>query len=408
MLEVMVMQRNLPWALFPLLLMSSLLISSAAFAQNDAPMDPSRHVRFRVLYDFKGAEDGAFLYGGLARDREGSLFGVTFVNGGAKGAGALFKLEREHTGYKLKVLHDFVDDPAGECMTTPTFDQEGNLFGVCTNINGTLWEYSRDGEFSVLHKFYGSTDGMRPVDAVAVDNAGNIYGTAYTYGPGIGGTLWEYSRSQRTFTVLHAFANRNDGNLLPAGPTLDENGKLWGTTQYGPNCWYCGSGTVWSYDLASGTSTTVVDFGASGAAAPQSHLTLDSEGNFYGAGSGTTVGNCGLVFELEKNNNYAPVILYSFAATTGQNADGCSPGNVALDQHGNVLGATCAGGASGWGTVYQLSREHGWEETILHSFNYKDGYCPQALTEGDGRWFGTTTFGGTLGEGTIFEISGEK
>jgi uncharacterized repeat protein (TIGR03803 family) len=405
----MIMQRNLRWALLPLL-----LISSAALAQSDAPMDWSGHIRFRVLYNFTGGEDGAFLYGGLARDREGSLYGVTFVNGGAKGGGALFKLERERSGYYLKVLHDLVYHPAGDCMTTPVFDHEKNLFGVCTDGvsgggAGSLWEYSHDGRFSILHVFNEATDGMRPVDAVAVDDSGNIYGTTYEDGPGFGGTLWEYSRFQHTFTVLHAFANKDDGNLLPAGPTLDANGKLWGTTQYGPNCWYCGAGTVWSYDLASGTFTTVADFGSTGAAAPQSRLALDLKGNFYGTGSGTTVGNCGLVFELEKNNNYAPVILYSFTGAIGQNGDGCSPlGSVALDEHGNVLGATCYGGDSDWGTVYMLSREHDkWEETILHSFNFKDGSCPAALTKGEGRWFGTATFGGT-GEGVIFEISGAK
>jgi hypothetical protein len=410
MLEVMIMRRNLRWAL-----LSFLLISSAALAQSDAPLNPSGHVRFRVLYDFKGAEDGAFLYGGLARDPKGSLFGVTFVNGGAKGGGALFKLAREGTGYKLKVLHDFVYHPAGGCMTTPVFDGEGNLFGVCGDgieggEDGALWEFSHQGKFSILHVFNGVADGSEPEDAVALDDSGNIYGTTYTYGSGGSGTLWEYSRWSRTFTVLHSFSNGSDGGLLPAGPTLDSRGKLWGTTEFGPNCYYCGSGTMWSYDLASGTFSTVLDFGSTDVFGPTSRLAPDREGNFYGTGSGTT-GNCGLVFELEKDNNYAPVILYSFIGPIGQSGDGCSPlGAVALDKHGHLLGTTYFGGSPNWGTVYMLSRKQsGWEETILHSFAANDGYGPDGgLVEGEGRWFGTTAFGGAVGEGVIFEISGAK
>ncbi|HYA23943.1 MAG TPA: choice-of-anchor tandem repeat GloVer-containing protein [Terriglobales bacterium] len=397
------MRRNLLWALISLF-----LPLTALQGQNGAPADPASGVGFSVLYNFTGGEDGCCLYGGLARDRRGSLFGVTYIDDNGSGPGNLFKLARRDGGYTLEILHGFSFGD-GLCMTTPVLDAAGNLFGVCTDVGtayGTLWEYSDDGRFSVLHTFNGTTDGMEPEDTVALDGNGNIYGTAYTSGAGGAGTLWEYSRSSQTFVVLHAFSNGNDGGLLPAGPTIDSFGRLWGTTEYGPNCYYCGTGTVWSYDPVSGAFSTVLDFGSSGVNAPQSRLAIDDDGNLYGTAFGLTIGNCGLVYELQKSNNYAPIILHSF---TGNNGDGCYPyGNVALDQRRNLLGTTYNGGDLGDGAVYELiPKDSGWQEITLHSFTLSDGYRPQSgLIHLADSWFGTASSGGNYGEGVIFELSG--
>ena len=394
------MQRNSFWIFASLVLL---------FGDALGQMVPAPGMSFRVLYNFTGGADGCCLYGGLARDRNGNFYGVTYINDNGAGPGELFKLVPLGSVYYLKILHNFSFSD-GLCITTPILDSEGNLFGVCTDVgsaSGTLWEFSRDGTFSVVHTFNGLTDGMEPQDAVALDDAGNIYGTAYTGGPGTAGTLWEYSHSLRTFAVLHAFANGNDGGLLLAGPRFDGHGKLWGTTEFGPNCYYCGTGTVWSYDLISGTFTTVLDFGSSGVNAPQSRFAIDAAGNLYGTAFGLTVGNCGLVYELEKNRNYAPVILHSF---TGKNGDGCfAYGNVVLDDDGDLLGTTYNGGDFGDGVVYKLTKTSGgWKEATLHSFNLSDGYRPQSglITDAVGRWFGTASLGGNYGEGVIFELSG--
>lgn len=388
---------------------SILLLLSAAHGQNVSRAGAPAAVAFKVLYNFTGGADGCCLYGGLARDRKGNLYGVSYINNNGAGPGELFKLSPIGSIYTFQILHDF-SSTAGLCITTPVLDREGNLFGVCTDVGaafGSLWEYSRDGQFSVLHTFDGLSDGMEPEDAVALDDAGNIYGTAFTSGPDGAGTLWEYTRSLHTFAVLHAFSNGDDGGILPAGPTFDGSGKLWGTTEYGPNCYYCGTGTVWSYDLASATFTTVLDFGSSGVNAPQSRLAHDAAGSLYGTAFGLTENNCGLVYELQKSQSFAPRILYSF---TGKNGDGCyAYGNVALDEDGSLLGATYSGGNLGDGTVYKITKASAsWKETTLHSFTLSDGFRPQSglTTDGAGNWFGTASGGGNYGEGVVFQLSG--
>jgi uncharacterized repeat protein (TIGR03803 family) len=389
------------------LLTSFLFLLNSAIGQTDAEADPNPVVGFKTLYNFTGGTDGCCIESGLARDSAGNLYGASSAHKDVEGHGSLFKLIPSTHGYKIQVLQD----SAGTWhSSTPTLDSAGNLFGISSNSGtgaGILWEYSSQGQFSVLHIFVPSTDGSDPAGSVVLDNAGNIYGTAYTYGPGNDGTLWEYSPASGVFSVLHAFAGSSDGDLLPAGPQIDSSGKLWGTTQYGPNCYNCGNGTVWNYDLASGTFTTVLDFASYAVDRPTSNLTLDSAGNLYGTASGLEPNSCGLVYELQKNNNYALVILYSF---TGTNGDGCLAfGSVTLDAQGNIFGATAEGGTAHDGTVFELTPVSGtWHETILHYFRKKDGWLPNGglIADGAGHWFGTTGLGGTSEQGTVFEISG--
>lgn len=400
------MPLNSLWAL-----VSILILFSSVLGQSTPPVNVDPEVGFRTLYNFTGGGDGCCIYGGLAGDQTGNLYGVAYAGNSNTGYGDLFKLTRGARGYSFQVLQPMVV-AGGGCMTTPIMDRAGNVFGVCDGAAGgygTLWEYSYRGKFSILHTFNGLTDGSEPKDSVVLDKSGNVYGTTYSDGPGGSGTFWEYAPSSGAFTVLHSFSDDNDGGILPAGPEIDAEGIVWGTTEFGPNCYYCGSGTVWNYDPASGTFTTVLNFSSTIIVEPQSRLAIDDAGNLLGTAFTAVRNNCGLVYELQKSNNYSPVVLYQFTGTGG---DGCEPfGRVQLDGQGNLFGATYYGGYYGNGTIYELTPgASGWQDTILHTFNLSNGSGPQAglITDGEGNWFGTTSSGGSAKWGTVFEISGVK
>jgi len=67
-------------------------------------------------------------------------------------------------------------------------DQVGNLFGTtsgggsssCTGPPGcgTIFKIDTSGKETVLYSFTGASDGAEPEDALVMDNAGNLYGTA--------------------------------------------------------------------------------------------------------------------------------------------------------------------------------------------------------------------------------------
>jgi uncharacterized repeat protein (TIGR03803 family) len=105
-------------------------------------------------------------------------------------------------------------------------------------------------------------------------------------------------------------------------------------------------------------------------------------------------------------------VLHVFAGA----GDGTVPlAGVVMDKSGNLFDTTSAGGAYGYGTVFELSPpstgQTTWTESILHSFadfQNQDGAKPQApLWFGrDGNLFGTTTGGGQIeGGGAIFELT---
>jgi len=141
---------------------------------------------------------------------------------------------------------------------------------------------------------------------------------------------------------------------------------------------------------------------------PQSRLTSDGQGNFYGTTeTGGTFGP-GTVFELSPDGSggWNETVLYSF---TG-GADGGYPefSYVIFDSGGNLYGTTFNGGATGDGVVFELSPVGGgWTETVLYSFaNGTDGAYPVngLIRDTAGNLYGTTYQGGNTA-GTVFELS---
>jgi uncharacterized repeat protein (TIGR03803 family) len=112
-----------------------------------------------------------------------------------------------------------------------------------------------------------------------------------------------------------------------------------------------------------------------------------------------------LIFDHAGNMYDTTSMIHTFS---GQ--DGSNPlSGVVFDAAGNLYGTTSAGGANGFGTVYELSPSaNGWTEQVLYSFqNGSDGKVPAApvVVDSAGNVYGSTITGGTGGGGTVFELS---
>jgi uncharacterized repeat protein (TIGR03803 family) len=162
------------------------------------------------------------------------------------------------------------------------------------------------------------------------------------------------------------------------------------------------------------TETVAWNFGGSGdGTAPTGNLIADSAGNFYGVTSLGGAHNMGTVFELspKSGGGWTETVLYSFGL---QNGDGTQPtSGLVMDSKGNLYGTTEFGTANDTGTVFELSPASGggWTETVLHTFgpNGKggDGNYPASdlALDAQGNLFGTTFGGGASGQGTLYEMS---
>ncbi len=170
-----------------------------------------------------------------------------------------------------------------------------------------------------------------------------------------------------------------------------------------------------SYPAQAQTETVLYNFtGGSDGGTPQSRLTPDGNGNFYGTTYAGGLGY-GTVFELSPNGSggWDETVLYSF--TGGM--DGAYPtfSTVIFDGEGNLYGTAAEGGANGYGVVFELSSAGDkWTESVLYSFGYgTDGQTPfgSLVMDSMGNLYGTSAYivfelspsGGGWTETTIYE-----
>jgi uncharacterized repeat protein (TIGR03803 family) len=279
-----------------------------------------------ILHDFlDNGTDGSHPQSNLTFDSSGNLYGMTYI-GGAYDLGTVFELTPKPAGiWTERVLHSF-------------------------NLNGT--------------------DGFFPEGGLVFDASGNLYGTTPTGGAYNQGTVFELKSIAGggwSEEVLHSFqVNGADGFFPDAGLAIDAAGNLYGTTFYGgvygePACGGCG-GTSFAMIPTQGggwTETILYSFGnGNDAAIPAASLTIDADGNLYGTTvAGGAYDYSGAAFELSptQGGGWTERVLHSFGATY----DGAFPSSgLTLDATGNLYGATesgCVNSLCGYGTVFKIT-----------------------------------------------------
>jgi uncharacterized repeat protein (TIGR03803 family) len=360
---------------------------------------------FKILHSFTGETDGAFPYAGLVQDSEGNFYGTTLSGEGKSGLGTVFELSK--TG-KETVLYTFTGGADGAFPNGGVIrDAEGSLYGTTTfggdtTCNsrgcGVVFKLSATGTETVLHTFTGGTDGEYPYAGVIRDSDGNLYGTTKD-GGATHGTVFKVSSSGEE-TILHSFTGLPDGGFPYGGLIQDAKGNLYGTTSLGGAY---SSGTVFELNTAGEESVLFSFSGAADGGNPWAGVIRDAAGNLYGTAEGGASGN-GVVFKLSPAGK--ETVLYNFKGRP----DGRDPkGGLIRDAEGNLYGTTFIGGAYTRGTVFKLSAAG--KETVLHSFCKQSG-CPDGqeiwsglIQDAKGNLYGTAYFGGASGVGSVFELT---
>jgi uncharacterized repeat protein (TIGR03803 family) len=318
-----------------------------------------------VIFSFTG-ENGVGAYpASLLMDSHGNLFGTALIGGQAINAlcgsssgmcGMVFKLSPGSNGWTETVIHSFRGFPNDGQSPTGNIliDANGNLYGTtllggigtqaqCYGQGcGTVWELSpsADGHWKEkMYSFLGLTYGMDP-KGLAMDSAGNLYGTTQYGGFLQRGTVYKLTPTSKGFIGGVIFRLTNDFGNSPVGPVaLDPRGNIFFSGGSGS-----GAHVVEVSPSANGwTGQVVATFPAN--TITTNGLTTDAHGNIYG----TTLDT---VYELQTVNGTTGIV--TLATMDGDNA-GSRPNLPVFDPNGNLFGSNAVGtGTDVNGTVYEI------------------------------------------------------
>jgi uncharacterized repeat protein (TIGR03803 family) len=137
-----------------------------------------------VLHNFTGyPADGNLPVGTLAQDKNGTLYGTTYL-GGSKNIGTIFKISPTGTAYA--VLHNFdrsvnINEGANP-LAGVSVGTDGNLYGAAgaggSKNAGALFEITPAGSYTTLYNFCAVTcaDGFGPQASLVQHTNGKLYG----------------------------------------------------------------------------------------------------------------------------------------------------------------------------------------------------------------------------------------
>ncbi|MGC2447553.1 MAG: choice-of-anchor tandem repeat GloVer-containing protein [Candidatus Sulfotelmatobacter sp.] len=332
-----------------------------------------------ILYNFCPSggtcPDGFTPFAGLIMDGAGNLYGTT-ASGGSGGVGTVFRL------------------------SPPS--------------NGGSWTYTVLWNFAMRDPSNGDIPGYGKLN---MDASGNIYGTTILGGAKDLGVVFELSPvvdGTYTFSILHSFSG-SDGAEPQYGVAIDGAGNLYGTTEVGgigrSICSQGGCGLVYELSRSTGAwqETVLYKFDGVKGQYPVTPISIDKFGDLYGTfeiggGGSCFFGTCGGVFKLAPGASGNTGKKYTFYFNGGH--AGGNPESGVLVESDNILYGTI--GAVGPGNVYKLNYEH---ENILYNFcslpNCADGSWPEVgtIVSHEGLLYGNTGLGGTNGVGVVYSLT---
>jgi len=309
--------------------------------------------------------------------RDGNLYGVT-VGGGAYGRGVVYRLTL--TG-AYTVLYNFTGGADGKYPLGGLIQaSDGNLYGTTSEddttesmvpagypplAGGTVWEITPasggaftavgpgGSTFSTLYTFSNNWYYGVSVSAPLIEGADhNIYGVSYnggdqTFAPSTYGFIYGFPLGGASFNILHEFTAYDGAGPLSIMQASD--GNLYG------GCWlsFGGSGSIWQYQIGTGSLTTLYQFPAIGnQISYPTHLVQGPDGLLYGAATfGTADPTVSTLFSMPVGGT-SITPLYTF--TGGADGANCYEG-VMFGTDGNLYGDTLNGGANGTGTIWEYS-----------------------------------------------------
>jgi len=259
---------------------------------------------YSVLHTFGSlAGDGQNPQAGLIEGKDGALYGTTFFGGG-QDLGAVFKLNKDGSTYRVLLSFSFSNSDGTNPDTALVQGLDGVLYGATffggTNDAGAVFKLNSDGTgYAVLRSLTGANgDGKNPDAALMQAGNGVLYGTTYSGGSNAVGTVFKLSTNGTGYAVLHHFGSTGTDGRNSLGPlSAGDDGFLYGTTYLGG----AGAGVIFRIAL-DGTSYVILNsfsvLSGTDGQNPRSGLAPASDGAFYGTTWSGGANGFGTVFRF--------------------------------------------------------------------------------------------------------------
>ena len=178
-------------------------------------------------------QDGATPSPVLIQATDGNFYGTTAGTGATGSYGTVFRLT---PGGALTTLHAYANGTDGATPIAGVVQAaDGNLYGVTVQGGakgaGTVFRLTLDGQFNTLHAFTAGIDGANPWGGLVAAPDGNLYGTTQGAGTYGFGTVFRFAPNGPLTTVAQfdGYNGKYPSAALLPGP----DGKLYGTTVQG-------------------------------------------------------------------------------------------------------------------------------------------------------------------------------
>jgi uncharacterized repeat protein (TIGR03803 family) len=303
-----------------------------------------------ALGSFDGT-NGANPVSVLIADSHGNLFG-TAPQGGANHDGTLFEVAAG--SHAITTVASFNGANGAFPQSGLVADSHGNFYGTTENggahAQGNVFELPAGGSTPITLASFGGNSGPRiPQANLIVDGQGNLFGTTQLGGAANQGAVFELTAGSSTPTTLFEF-NGTNGSFPQSGLIADGHGNLFGTASAGGTGANEGNGVVFELPSGSHTPMVLADFGDAVGNNPFGPVVADVHGNLLGTTTASGSGSDGTVFELSPGST-TPIVLENFNGTNGEFPES----GLTADGHGNFFGTAPGGGMNNDGVIFELS-----------------------------------------------------
>ncbi len=321
--------------------------------------------------------------------------------GGTNHLGSIFRIFGDGSGYETIFSFDSLSGygPEGSlCLANDGLLYGMTRFGGLSDSGAVFRIDPTTGVYDKLLDLH-DTIGAHPYGDLMQASDGLLYGMTYEGGNWHQGTFFSYEIATGMHTRLIDFTGYLGAYPFQSVVQSPGNGKLYGITRSGG---YFNKGCVFSYDLATGHAEhEFYGFDDLVGKYPTGNLCMAPNGYYYGTTSQGGPWLQGNVFRFDSTANEC-VNTYTFHGVYGSDPEG----SLVVGADGKLYGTTGGGGDHGYGTLFRFATSSNVFE-ILHDFGDggTDGLGPKGslLLASDGNMYGTTSTGYVGVSGSVFK-----